>query len=60
MSDSLESADEIGTLEILRSGFELASGRYIESELRVRRGAEARPRDKTRAGQGEHKSWGLD
>lgn len=27
MSDSLESADEIGTLEILRSGFELAGGR---------------------------------
>lgn len=27
MSNSLESADEIGTLEILRSGFELADGR---------------------------------
>lgn len=37
MSDSLESTDEISTLEILRSGFELAGGRYVESELRVRR-----------------------
>lgn len=27
MGDSLESADEIGALEILRSGFELAGGR---------------------------------
>lgn len=36
MSNSLESADEIGTLQILRGGVELVGSRYIQSELRVR------------------------